>query len=356
MLNDDLTMVPFNLRHSDTATYAAATEFFNRMNAERLPDDPPHTLAENIAGWQSIPDFVQIEAWGVWRKADQAVVAAGSVDYLQTGQNEHAVQFAVEVLPEYRRQGLGTQLLRQIVAVAQRKQRTLMITNTDERIPAGALCVERLGARKGIENHTNQLRMDELNRALVAKWLAAGQANAGAFELGFWDGAYPEADLPQVLRMSDLMNTMPRDALELEDIHFTAEHVRQMEQSRKARGITFWTTFVRERASGNIVGFSDVYWHPARPAILSQGNTGVFPEYRNRGIGRWLKAAMLDKVLREKPQVQFVRTSNADSNAPMLKINVELGFKPYMSQTVWQVETEKAARYLAERAARPGAG
>src|SRR6476620_11105503 len=155
MARDEIKLIPFDFRNSDTATYAAATAFFNRMNAERLPDDPPHTLDENIAGWQSIPDFVHIEAWGVWRNADQTVVAAGSVDHLLTGQNEHAVEFAVEVLPEYRWQGLGTQLLRQIVEVTQRKQRSLMITNTDERIPAGALCVERLGARKGIENHTN---------------------------------------------------------------------------------------------------------------------------------------------------------------------------------------------------------
>jgi hypothetical protein len=25
--------------------------------------------------------------------------------------------------------------------------------------------------------------------------------------------------------------------------------------------------------------------------------TGVFPEYRKRGLGRWLKAAMLDKMI-----------------------------------------------------------
>jgi hypothetical protein len=59
---------------------------------------------------------------------------------------------------------------------------------------------------------------------------------------------------------------------------------------------------------------------------------------------------MLEKVLAERPSVHFVRTGNADSNAAMLKINREMGFKPHLSQAIWQVETEKVQAYLAERA------
>jgi hypothetical protein len=55
---------------------------------------------------------------------------------------------------------------------------------------------------------------------------------------------------------------------------------------------------------------------------------------------------MLDRILTKRPQARFVRTGNADMNAPMMKINNELGFKPYMAQCVWQVETEKVAEYL----------
>jgi GNAT superfamily N-acetyltransferase len=74
--------------------------------------------------------------------------------------------------------------------------------------------------------------------------------------------------------------------------------------------------------------------------------TGVFPEYRNKGLGRWLKAEMLDKILIERSQAKFVRTDNADSNAPMMKINNELGFKPYIADCIWQVETNETAKYL----------
>jgi mycothiol synthase len=122
--------------------------------------------------------------------------------------------------------------------------------------------------------------------------------------------------------------------------------VREIERANRAGGRERWTLYARERATGAFAGFTEVFWHPNRPAILSQGVTGVFPAYRNSGLGRWLKAAMLDKVLRELPAARFVRTSNADSNAAMLKINHALGFKPYLAETVWQVPTEAVLRYL----------
>jgi hypothetical protein len=66
------------------------------------------------------------------------------------------------------------------------------------------------------------------------------------------------------------------------------------------------------------------------------------------GLGSWLKAAMIDKVLRERPQVTLIRTGNAQSNAPMLAINFELGFKPRASEYNWQISRDKVKAYLAE--------
>jgi mycothiol synthase len=57
---------------------------------------------------------------------------------------------------------------------------------------------------------------------------------------------------------------------------------------------------------------------------------------------------MLDKVLKERPEVKYVRTGNADTNAAVLKINNELGLKPYMDSTLWQVEIERVLEYLGE--------
>jgi GNAT superfamily N-acetyltransferase len=104
--------------------------------------------------------------------------------------------------------------------------------------------------------------------------------------------------------------------------------------------------YAADRVTGRIVGLTRVHWNATHPAILEQGFTGVLKAYRGRGIGRWLKAAMLAKVLRERPAVALIRTSAGDSNAPMLKINAELGFRPAFAVLNWQVDTEAVEQYL----------
>ena len=206
--------------------------------------------------------------------------------------------------------------------------------------------MNRLGAQKGLEAHVNQLRIADLDGGLIERWLAQGQARGAEFELGLWDGPYPEEQLAAVAELVELTNQQPLGDLEIEDMHMTPEQLRQAEQMSFARGNQRWTFYIVEKASGRFAGYTETVWNPNRPEILRQDMTGVFPEYRGRGLGRWLKAAMLDKVLKERPSVKYVRTGNADSNAAMLKINREMGFQPYTAGALWQIEIERVLEYL----------
>jgi GNAT superfamily N-acetyltransferase len=251
------------------------------------------------------------------------------------------------VHPDYRRQGLAKRLLQPLVTAARQEKRRLLAAGTNDRVPAGAAFMQRLGARAGLVSHTNQLVLAELNHDLLRRWLERGQQQADDFALGLWEGPFPEAELDAIVQLHHVMNTAPRDDLEMEDFHITAQQLREWEQNDVATRTERWVIYVREKATDQLAGFTAVYWSPNRSHLLFQGDTGVFPQYRNRGLGRWLKAVMLEKVLRERPEVKFVRTGNADSNAAMLKINHELGFKPLIAECYWQVEREKVEAYLA---------
>lgn len=342
---------PFDPQTATDAEFKAVNAFDNQMLAERQPEDPPLSLERSIARWQSTPSFIERKVWLVWDAAETAVVgrAVAAGHTAEVEDNQHLLQFNLGVLPAHRRQGWGHKLLALVVAAAQAQGRRLIITETNARVPAGAAFMQRLGAERGLETHINQLDLTELDRNLLAAWQAQASQRAPGFVLGLWEGSYPEADLEAVVALYEVMNQQPFDDLDVEAFHINEAQLRQVEQMLTTQGYERWTMFVRQEATGALAGFTEVMWHPERPHILQQGNTGVFPEFRSKGLGKWLKAAMLDKVLAERPPVRFVRTGNADSNAPMLKINRDLGFKPYLSQTVWQVETETALAYLAEK-------
>jgi GNAT superfamily N-acetyltransferase len=318
----------------------------NLLRHERLPDDPPVPLDEMVQGMKNIPSFVEVKMWCAWDEAQSEILAQGNVVLMHTNENQHITQIDISVLPEHRCQGLGRRLLALLTEAAQADGRRLLVTETFDRQPGGEAFMIHLNAKKGIEAHVNQLRIDELEGDLVKQWLEQGRLLSTDFELGVWAGPYPEEQLSAVIHLTELTNQQPFGDLEIEAAHMTSEQLRQSEQMLFARGYQRWTYYVVEKATGKFAGYTETVWNPNRPEILSQGMTGVFPEYRNRGLGRWLKAAMLDKVLKERPQVKYVRTGNADTNAAMLKINTELGFKPYMASALWQVEIERVLEYL----------
>ena len=168
-------------------------------------------------------------------------------------------------------------------------------------------------------------------------------------KLGFWGSRYPEADLRAVAELFNVMNTAPRDELEQEDEQTTPKELREGEAYDLARGVKRWVLYVRHKPSGRLAGFTETYWYPEDPENLEQDDTGVLPEYRGNGLGKWLKAAMIQKVLAERPSVKRIRTGNANSNAPMLAINHKLGFKVYRSETVWQLKTKGLEDYLSQK-------
>jgi GNAT superfamily N-acetyltransferase len=336
----------FDPQTTDMAALQSLGEMQNAMRHEILPDDPPIPLEEQISNLRNIPSFIAVWMWTAWDMLAGKIVAEVDAVVMRTEENQHLLQFDIGVLPAYRQKGLGRQMLERVAEVAEKEQRRLLVTSTSGRIPAGEAFMTRLGAQRGLVGATNQLRIEDLDRSLIQTWQAQAQVRAADFALGLWDGVYPEDQIEAIANLYELTNQQPFGDLEIEDQHYTPEKLREMEKGMLARGTQRWTLYAYEKSTDKLAGYTELFWNPNRPENAGQGMTGVFPEYRNKGLGRWLKAAMLEKLLNERPQVRFVRTQNADSNAPMLNINNALGFKPYSSNILWQIELDKVKAYL----------
>lgn len=106
-----------------------------------------------------------------------------------------------------------------------------------------------------------------------------------------------------------------------------------------------------EAADGAFAGYTELVWNPENPRFAQQGDTAVAPEHRGHGLGKWLKAGMLERLHRERPDVRVVRTGNADTNAAMLGINEALAFAATRAVVLWQVDADELARRLEPSAA-----
>lgn len=311
------------------------------MSAERTPDDPAPKWEQTEAQLRTIPPYVDVWVWFV--EQDGKVLGSADVGVMRADENQHLAQFSIELLPEVRQQGIGKKLLSEIVAVAQSENRTLLMTGTASTVPSGTAFLERVGAKVGLESHVNQLKLSELPVGRLEEWTAD---LAEGFTPCLWEGAYPEESIDEILQLFDIFNTVPRGELQVEDFKLTLEQLRHQEESRAKRGVERWSLHLRDNETGKIAGLTELFWNPHKPTFAHQGITAVWPQYRGKRLGRWLKAELLKKLIAERPEVTIVRTENADSNDAMLKINTELGFKPYLAELVWQVPTETVRGYL----------
>jgi mycothiol synthase len=349
MIPSALTIEPFIPLQAADHDWTSFNRFLSRIQAEALPDDPLVPATETRRMWSSIPPIVKRHTWVIRDGSQDEMIAYAYCDMLQVEENQHLTINHIAVLPEMRCKGIGASLLGYLTRTTQENDRRLMIFEANDRIPAGRIFAQRIGASVGLATHVNQLRVADIDRQLLSDWQARAALRASGYELGLWLGPYPKHELPAIAAIKAAMNQAPTGELEIEDMNYTPELLRQIDESLVQRGGDRWTIYARKTSTGKLAGYTEILWLPAKPGIGLQGDTAVLERYRNLGLGRWMKAAMLEKVLHDKPDVKFIRTSNADSNAPMLKINQELGFQPYQSTSVCQVETSRVLTYLSSK-------
>lgn len=342
-----LVIEEVDIRSIEEPDIVELNRFGNVLREESHPEEPPRPLELTRAGIRNFPP--NIATWDFWgRDGDGTLLATGGTGYRRGEENQHLAWAEVEVHPDYRRRGIAKTMLHLIADVVAAEGRTLLMLGTTERVPAGEAFVRRFGAEPGLAQHINRLLLADIDRDLVLRWVAQGPGRAPGYSLIAIDGPYPEELLEQILAAHNVMNTAPRDDLQFEDESFTAEEARHWERSQEARGDERWSLFARHDATGEIIGFTEVTWNPKLPKSIWQMGTAVRPDHRGHALGKWLKAAMIERILAERSECEDIKTGNADSNDPMLAINRQLGFKPHEASRLWQVSLERVRAYLDE--------
>ncbi|WP_242890911.1 GNAT family N-acetyltransferase [Actinomadura litoris] len=285
------------------------------VHAADSPGDPapaPEQTAERLLGGFGSRQRL----WGI-EGEDAGLVAVAALRLPGEAGAARPAEIDIRVRPEHRRRGLGRRLMAAAANGLRADGRTSVIAQVLAGTPAVPF-LESHGFECVLTLRGMLLDLADLPPGLVAGLLA--QAPAG-YRLVRWSGVVPDEHASALARVKTAM----ADLAEYEGTPWDADRVREMAELVAKRGDDLYTVAVLDGDA--IAGFTEVVVPLGAAGRAAQYDTAVAPEHRGRRLGILVKAAMLQWLAEERPDVREIETDNVGDNTPMLAVNEELGFR-----------------------------
>ena len=393
----DELRVPAQSSGAGWADFAASVKIRNVVEAAAYgTDELSFTAEELLPGWQTLEHaprrlFVA--------RAQGAFLGRALYETLADPASDFA-WFTVEVLPEFRRQGVGSALAARLESLADAENRpnrvvyavspepagavpTGAVPSGDQLDPSGAGPAEpdpaepvqpppaagaeaaRLAAPTGFGsvplNNPEVLfllhrgyRLEQVERgsrlplpvdpARLTELARAASERAGDdYTIVSWIGRTPERWLEDFAMLYTRMSTdAPTAGLEEPEDVWTVQRLIADQDAGATGPRTALVTAALHRPSGHLTGFTELSVPSGAGRAASQEDTLVLREHRGHRLGMMLKVANLQLLEQTFPLVPAVITFNAEENRYMLEVNETLGFVPIGYEGAWRKITAAA--------------
>ena len=244
-----------------------------------------------------------------------------------------------------RNRGLGAILVEPILEMFATDGRKRLATDIKEGA-VGEIWVEKLGLKMAIREKRSRLALSEIDRVQMRSWINRASERASDYEVCFYRTPMPEDVIEKYCELQFQMNTAPLDDYEEDDLVITPGMWRDQEAKADVAMTDINTYIAVHKPTGEFVGSTSIETDRLSPEQAWQWETVVQPDHRNKGLGRWLKASMIEELATLDVPIERIDTYNAGSNAPMLGINIAMGFKPILVKNTWQGDLERARELL----------
>lgn len=227
----------------------------------------------------------------------------------------------VLVRPEARRRGIGTALLAEVVASARARDIASFFAHHFEE--AGAAFARHAGAVDDQREVRSELRLREAD--LLEPPLPDG------WRLLTWTGAAPGELVESYARARAAIDDAPTPG-DMAMTPIDVAWVRRMEETAVARGRVSRVT-VAVDASAVVGSFTDLRLSPPPSPVATTDDTATIAAVRGLGLAYAVKVESLRRLRVERPDVELVRTVNAEHNVAMRAVNTKAGFVPTVVET-----------------------
>jgi GNAT superfamily N-acetyltransferase len=251
-----------------------------------------------------------------WDDARSRVLGTGET-YWHDGAESFRLQGYVEVHPDARRRGVGTALVDAISALAKEAGRTAVLGDAPYHT-GGIEFARTVGAKFGLDEIRSVYRFD--SAPLVP-------SPVDGLSIVSWSAACPDEYAESFAELRAVMNTAPQGGdVEYPDDVWDVARVRRFESTLQEQNLRLYQVAAVDDLTQRLVGYTEVVVFVVWPEIGEQWDTGVLPDYRGRGVAKWVKTEMLALLREAEPRLQSLTTWNAAVNDAMLAVNTSLGY------------------------------
>lgn len=272
------------------------------------------------------------------------VVGFASGD-MPTRSNLNLVRTHVQVRPDHRRRGIGTQLAEWMEQTSQQRGRTSWLTMVEfaeirpgtrtitaaegDQMPASSpgldFALTRGYTLRQIERRS---RLDlPVAPNLLDQLEQEAHSRTEGYRFHQWLGVPPEEWLPKIADLTTAMSTdPPLGGVSFNKDPWDGERYRQGFMRRDAKGHNTLTTIAEDILTGQCAGVTDIMAPRWERDFADQGNTIVRRDHRGHRLGLALKVLNLRFLAQLHPELNRILTENASENTHMLSINTALGF------------------------------
>lgn len=313
---------------------------------EAHPDDPVSSFETQKIELSSVEEWQNLVQFYLLYGEQDTCVGLLMTEYPKPEHpdyetNKNAFWIELYVRETYRRQGIATRMLPNIVEKAQKVGAKFIQSGTE--LENGWAFAESLGAQKALNERVIRMAMADTDWDMLQAWVEQGKVRNPDVEIVRIERLPPEDDIDAYCQLiTDLNGTVPLEDIEDEKYTLTVEELRRSNQRAIDEGHMDVVLYAKDK-DGSLMGMTNIFHLGDVDTVSYVGLTGVLSKYQGRGLGKYLKALMSYDLRDNFPKVQFVNTDIAESNAPMLSINERMNFKPYKNWIAYKIAVEDLA-------------